>query len=718
MAKIDDNGKPIVDFEEFVNGEWEAEKAQGGKSTSYFSAETDIVLKRMFDIFDNVNPNALPSDDALCKAVTLYQQLLRDEDGEQRIATLKKYLEKIDKCKNLKDLYQLYADPTYKTYNKVFHFNVGMDADGYNSAWYAPETVLLDSPVPTDVVLASGFEGEQGKAYLAFFKKLGYSEKRAREIANNTVKVDLCIKDFDETAAETQFYYILDEKLQEYQVPVPIVSMMGEEYDGFVAPLVCYDFWKELYQEKNFAMLRDHLLCCVIQKNVYAMGPKIYTELAGDEETYDEIVKQALWWSCDDVFVKEYVKRYLDDETLKDASALIDDVRTYERMVITDAEWLTTHGKEIAKRKVLRLKVCLAENEHFYDLSDLSLTDNTLENFIALRVGKYEFWDRELDLYGDERAVFNQEMYLVNAYSLRYYNAIAIPSALLSASLCSKDAKYEERLAFLGTTIAHEISHTYDPNGSVFDEDGWYDPWMKDEEYEAYEERVKKISDFFDGMETYYGRQIDGDRVCAETFSDLMAMQCCLKMLASRENPDYDLFFRAYAEKYATYYAEEDMDYYVKSDTAYPLYKKVADEEKYHEIEKGHELDNFGGDKYIYDFSGEPKTLQYREFRYIKKADGTYQVSYNPYASDWNPEEDDNTYYYSKSYITYMSTMPQTDVYFKPVENYTVTLDGTNYIFLEADYYSIVNIYTKPGTTFNPIAPTASTYTFATGTQY
>lgn len=161
-----------------------------------------------------------------------------------------------------------------------------------------------------------------------------------------------------------------------------------------------------------------------------------------------------------------------------------------------------------------------------------------------------------------------------------------------------------------------------------------------------------------------------------------------------------------------------DMDYYVKSDTAYPLYKKVADEEKYHEIQKGHELDNFGGDKYIYDFSGEPKTLQYREFRYIKKADGTYQVSYNPYASDWNPEEDDNTYYYSKSYVTYMSTMPTTDVYFKPVENYTVTLDGTNYIFLEADYYPIANVYTKTSTTFNPIAPTASTYTFATGTQY
>ena len=161
-----------------------------------------------------------------------------------------------------------------------------------------------------------------------------------------------------------------------------------------------------------------------------------------------------------------------------------------------------------------------------------------------------------------------------------------------------------------------------------------------------------------------------------------------------------------------------DMDYYVKSDTAYSLYKKVADEEKYHEIQKGHELDTFGGDTYIYDFSGEPKTLQYREFRYIKKTDGTYQVSYNPYASDWNPDEDDNTYYYSKSYVTYMSTMPQTDVYFKPVENYTVTLDGTNYIFLEADYYPIANVYTKTSTTFNPIAPTASTYTFATGTQY
>lgn len=160
-----------------------------------------------------------------------------------------------------------------------------------------------------------------------------------------------------------------------------------------------------------------------------------------------------------------------------------------------------------------------------------------------------------------------------------------------------------------------------------------------------------------------------------------------------------------------------DMDYYVKSDVAYNVYKKVADEDKYIEIQKGHELDTFGGDKYIYDFSGEPGQLQYREFRYIKKTDGTYQVSYTPYASDWNPDEDDNTYYYSKTYVTYMSTMPQTDVYIRPIENYT-TFDGTNYVFLEADYYPLTNIYTKTGSVFNPVIPTASTYTFASGTQY
>ena len=44
-----------------------------------------------------------------------------------------------------------------------------------------------------------------------------------------------------------------------------------------------------------------------------------------------------------------------------------------------------------------------------------------------------------------------------------------------------------------------------------------------------------------------------------ETFADLMAVECCLRMLEKRDNPDYDLFFQSYAKEYRMNYDAADL---------------------------------------------------------------------------------------------------------------------------------------------------------------
>ena len=46
-----------------------------------------------------------------------------------------------------------------------------------------------------------------------------------------------------------------------------------------------------------------------------------------------------------------------------------------------------------------------------------------------------------------------------------------------------------------------------------------------------------------------------------EAFADIMAVRCCLALLEKQENPDYDLFFRTYAQANAGYYTEEGIQY-------------------------------------------------------------------------------------------------------------------------------------------------------------
>ena len=162
-----------------------------------------------------------------------------------------------------------------------------------------------------------------------------------------------------------------------------------------------------------------------------------------------------------------------------------------------------------------------------------------------------------------------------------------------------------------------------------------------------------------------------------------------------------------------------DLDEFVKTDTALTLYVKVAEENRYHAITKGHEKDNFDGDTYMYNYDSDTKTLVYREFRYVKQDDGTYRVSYDPWADDFEATDDTPIYYYSKQYVVYNgSNAGSTDnIYLKPVENYTI-LKGTEYVFIDGDYLQLSSIYTKPSSSFVPCTPTSSTYTFNSLTTY
>ena len=116
---------------------------------------------------------------------------------------------------------------------------------------------------------------------------------------------------------------------------------------------------------------------------------------------------------------------------------------------------------------------------------------------------------------------------------------------------------YEEKIATIGMTVAHEISHSFGPNCIYYDGDGYYDAWMNDDEMQEYNDRIRRIIQFFDGKETDYFDPLNASYYVDETYADLMAMEICLRMLDEQENVDYDLFFRSYASRSAAYYTEE-----------------------------------------------------------------------------------------------------------------------------------------------------------------
>ena len=582
-AKIDDNGKPIWDFDEFVNAQWKQEQEAKDDIKYYYFANTvqkDDLYAKYKDILDNTDLSALSEEDGLYKAITLYREYLRQDDDEERFAAMKKRLAKVDKVKNLNGLYEIYCDKEFFRMDGLFNCKLSSDNVGYNSMWYMPECWVDSANTALGGALSSDLSDERGQVILKNFAKLGYSEKRAKEILKNAIVLELEISKFlQESSSSSLFYYMYHDQLDEREIKAPLVTILTQDEDAwFLAKLECLDFWKKLFVEENFTLLRDHLLCCMIIKDLWKIGDEDLQAIWDYRSVYDDysdIAYNAIWGPCKDVINEEYIRRYMDQETISDIEEMVEEVKLYERSIIADSTWLSTHGKELARRKILRLGICIARNDNQYDLSDLQLTDNLMENLYALKLGYNDFERSQMQYTCPDIKTFDYDMSEVNAFYNAPLNDIILLTGFLCSPHCSKDVAFEERLAYLGETVAHEISHAYDPNGSNYDEEGWFSPWMTEKEATAYQERVDKIAAFFDGMEVEYGLTLDGDRVKAESFADLMAMECYLRILADKEDADYDLFFRSYARYTAVYYTEDGMKEIVKNDTHLPGKQRI-----------------------------------------------------------------------------------------------------------------------------------------------
>ena len=333
------------------------------------------------------------------------------------------------------------------------------------------------------------------------------------------------------------------------------------------------EFLNSYYTTENAPKIRDHMLSsAAVNLSRFIAAENCYTYYRFNRDfakCYEESLILAVTDASVDTVTKEYNSRYINKEDLDDTKAMLEEIRTTMRDVISDSEWLTVHGKELAKRKVLRQNYFYAENTYNDDLSSVTLTEKPLDNYIALVTSRNRFLNSQLFNKRDDLSLYGTNMLSTNSYYRPSQNAVYLLSGMLDEDPSGTSKSFEEKLGYIGFSVAHEISHGYDPNGSKYDFEGYYDPWMTDEEYETYKDKAEKIVEFFDGKPFAEDLTVDGELICEETFSDLLAVECCLRILDARENSDYDAFFRAYA-KYNTYYhSPDDMESAIK-DTHLP----------------------------------------------------------------------------------------------------------------------------------------------------
>jgi putative endopeptidase len=221
---------------------------------------------------------------------------------------------------------------------------------------------------------------------------------------------------------------------------------------------------------------------------------------------------------------KIYVERHFPAETKARAEALVKNLLAAFDKRIDKLDWMTPETKARAKAKLATLDVSIGYPAKWHDYSGLEVrADDALGN--AQRASLFEY-QRQLAKLG--QAPNHDEFYMlphtVNALNVPLENRLVFPAAILGAPFFDAAADDAVNYGAIGSVIGHEISHSFDSSGALFDEKGKMQNWWAKEDLEHFQAACAALAAQYDQYEPFPGLHLNGQLELAENVADVAGL--------------------------------------------------------------------------------------------------------------------------------------------------------------------------------------------------
>lgn len=548
---------------------------------------------------------------------------IREKNG---INELIPYFNEIDSANTMDEFSDVFIKVNYDLGVNSF-FNVDIMANLYDNSKnvisFNPISlenlgaITLDSSTPSGLEF---FTNEKYNTYKDVLEKMrikylqayGYDKEKAEivsndisEFANIIQKTSLSIDDFYgnymkyfKTYTYSEMKEIiknlpLDKYLNKYGFDVKNTFALFDE--GQLKALDSY------YTIDNLQTMKEILKVLILENVASLYTSNEYTEifteayasLTGDEATSDELMTYYEYFELKPQIMGQYLnikydEKYFTDEEKQEIIELINKIKDHYKEVINNSNWLSDSTKEEALKKLDSMKINVGyvkTDEEYIDLSLKSSEDGgtLLSNLLLLN--KYYSSSKKESL--DKKYVSYIDQFKVNAMYNALDNSINFPSAFREIYRNVKD-KYEI-YGYVGTIIAHEISHAFDNNGSEYDEYGNLKNWWTEEDKEKFEELKQKVIDYYSNYEVL-GVKINGETTVGENIADLASIKTMISIMESENatKEDYIKFFESFAKLWKDEKTKEQIEIQVLSDDHSPNKVRVngvlSSTDKFYEV--------------------------------------------------------------------------------------------------------------------------------------
>jgi predicted metalloendopeptidase len=221
---------------------------------------------------------------------------------------------------------------------------------------------------------------------------------------------------------------------------------------------------------------------------------------------------------------KLYVARYFPPTN---KAAIEEIVRNLERAFaarIDALEWMAPETKVEAKAKLAALKVGIGYPDHWRDYSGLTVSRaDAFGNNERAELFEYRYNLNKLGRPVD-RSEWCMTPQLVNAVNLPAMNALNFPAAILQPPYFDASRPAAMNYGAIGATIGHEISHSFDDQGALFDAAGRLHNWWTPEDFAHFRASAEQLVAQFNAYHPFPDLAVNGQQTLSENIADVAGL--------------------------------------------------------------------------------------------------------------------------------------------------------------------------------------------------
>ena len=554
------------DLYEAVNGEWlkTAKIPDDKPATGGFNDLVDEIDKQLMDDFDAYAAGKEKSGDSRFNEMIKLYRLAKKFDWRKKVGPqpLKRMLASVENLNSYEDYQSQWKNWILAGMPSPISFDI--DADMKNATVYAlfassPSLILPDK---------SYYEAEKKAQHdqllqlwssmvEALMDKLGYSKEEAKKIIDDAIKFDALlapnVKSAEEAADYSKMYNPqtvaeLASATDQLDIAAIIKQLVGEEPEKVIVTEP--EYFKALNKilQDNFELFKNWALIRVIRENASYLDDEMREingrygrALSGSKKPVSQ--RKFAFYLARDMFSQVagdyYGKKYFGPQAKADVHHMVEQMIKVYKGRLTNNQWLSkdTRDKAILKLDKLGIQVGYLDKipalyDQFKVDEEKSLIANVNQLTVTANKELFSRWNKPVD-----RMRWEMSAATVNAYYHPFKNIIVFPAAILQAPFYSLKQSSSQNYGGIGAVIAHEISHAFDNNGSLFDEFGNLNNWWTDEDSAHFKQLAQKMIEEFDGI-PFAGQKVNGKLTVSENIADAGGLSCALE--AAKTEADFN----------------------------------------------------------------------------------------------------------------------------------------------------------------------------------